>query len=261
MSMETDRIEADLNESRTRLNDTLQALGTKLSPGQMLDEVLGLAQGQAGQFAGKLGRQVRDNPMPTLLIGAGVALLLVNKQHGGGSHVESDDWHTERRYRTLEEARWSNPRNAGENDEDYDSRLHDIYSKTLDLKQRAGEAAHDFKARVARTVDGVRDRAHDARDRIGHTLSSASHRVVDTAQGIGERASHATARAQSFYQDTPIAAGALAMAIGALLGTATPLTDTERERLRGVADSATNMGADAADRGARMIEERANAVH
>ena len=42
MSMETDRIEADLNESRHRLNDTLSALGSKLSPGQMLDEVLGL---------------------------------------------------------------------------------------------------------------------------------------------------------------------------------------------------------------------------
>ena len=50
MSMETDRIEADLNQSRHRLNDTLEALGHKLSPGQMVDEVLGLAQGQAGEF-------------------------------------------------------------------------------------------------------------------------------------------------------------------------------------------------------------------
>src|SRR5690349_5763541 len=114
MSMETDRIEADLNESRSRLNDTLQAMGAKLSPGQMLDEVLGLAQGQAGHFAGKIGRQVRDNPLPTLLIGAGVGLLLLNKDHGGGSSINADDWHTERRYRSLEEARWSNPRNAGE---------------------------------------------------------------------------------------------------------------------------------------------------
>ena len=64
MSLETDRIEADLNQSRHRLNDTLEALGQKLSPGQMVDEVLGLAQGQAGEFASKLGRQVKDNPPP-----------------------------------------------------------------------------------------------------------------------------------------------------------------------------------------------------
>src|SRR5690242_1273311 len=103
MSMDTDRIEEDLNESRTRLNDTLTQLGNKLSPGQMLDEVLGLAQGQAGEFTAKLGRQVRDNPVPTLLIGAGVAMLVLNR---GGAHspISHDDWHSERRYRSLEEA-------------------------------------------------------------------------------------------------------------------------------------------------------------
>ena len=115
MSMDTDRIEADLNDSRTRLNDTLQAMGAKLSPGQMLDEVMGLAQGQAGQFAGKLGRQVRDNPMPTLLIGAGLAMLLMNKGQGSEQGaISHDDWHTERRYRSLEETRWANPRRADE---------------------------------------------------------------------------------------------------------------------------------------------------
>src|ERR1043165_638847 len=109
MSMETDRIEADLNQSRHRLNDTLAALGDKLSPGQMLDEVMGLAQGQAGDFAKKLGAQVKDNPLPTLLIAAGVGMLLMNRNHAthGVNSMSADDWHHERRYRSLEEARWS----------------------------------------------------------------------------------------------------------------------------------------------------------
>ena len=115
MSMETDRIEAALNESRHRLNDTLSALGSKLSPGQMLDEVLGLAQGQAGQFASKLGSQVKENPLPTLLIAAGVGMLFLNRGNNG-SNISNDDWHSESRYRSLEEARWSTPRNANESD-------------------------------------------------------------------------------------------------------------------------------------------------
>ena len=85
MTAETDRIEADINRSRHALNDTIEQLGGKLSPGQMLDEALGLAQGQAGQFTGNLGRQVRDNPLPVLLIGAGIGMLFMNRHNHGGS--------------------------------------------------------------------------------------------------------------------------------------------------------------------------------
>ena len=167
MSMETDRIEADLDQSRHRLNDTLNALGNKLSPGQMVDEVLGLAQGQAGQFAAKLGSQVRDNPMPTILIAAGIAWLMLNKRHGlGGENLSADDWRHEHRYRSLEEARWSTPRMANETDDAYEERVHAAYATALDLKQRAGEAAHDFKERVARAVDGARQAATGVRERM-----------------------------------------------------------------------------------------------
>jgi ElaB/YqjD/DUF883 family membrane-anchored ribosome-binding protein len=260
MSMDTDRIEADLDQSRTRLNDTLQALGSKLSPGQMLDEVLGLAQGQAGQFAGKLGRQVRDNPMPTLLIGAGVAMLLLNARHGGGG-VNGDDWHAERRYRSLEETRWANPRRADESDDNYDARLYDAYGHALDLKQRAGEAAHDFTARIAKTVDGVRDTAHAARERVGQSLSSTASYVSDKAHNLGERAADMRHGAGDLYRDSPLSVGAIALAIGAVIGSLTPLTDTERERLEGIADKAARAGADLAERGAAMVEDKAGAVH
>jgi len=82
MTEETDRLEADINRSRHALNDTIEQLGGKLSPGQMLDEALGLAKGQAGQFTANVGRQMRDNPIPVLLIGAGIGMLFLNR-HGG----------------------------------------------------------------------------------------------------------------------------------------------------------------------------------
>lgn len=263
MSLETDRIEADLNESRHRLNDTLSALGSKLSPGQMLDEVLGLAQGQAGQFAGKLGRQVRDNPLPTLLIGAGVAMLFVNRNGGGTSNsLSDDDWHHERRYRSLEEARWATTRNTGESDSAFEERVHAAYAKALDLKQMAGEAVHDFNDRVRKTVQGVQRRAASLRDRMGAMASDASDYAQDQARNLGQKASDARHRAEDLYQDTPLAAGAIALAIGAIIGSATPLSETERETLRGVADKAARTGADLAERGARIVSDGIdNSVH
>ncbi|MEQ1490145.1 MAG: DUF3618 domain-containing protein [Terricaulis sp.] len=258
MSMETDRIEADLNESRHRLNDTLSALGSKLSPGQMLDEVLGLAQGQAGQFASKLGTQVKENPLPTLLIAAGVSMLFLNRGNSGA--VSHDDWHSERRYRSLEEARWSTTRNPNESDDAYNERVHMAYAKALDLKEMAGEAAHDFKARVAKTVTGIQRRASDVRDRMSQTASDISHFAHDQTERLGARASNISHRAQDLYQDTPLAAGAIALAIGAIIGSATPLSDMERDSLSGIADKATRAGADLAERGARAVEQQVEAA-
>lgn len=294
MSMETDRIEADVNQSRSRLNDTLSQLGSKLSPGQMLDEGLGLLKGQAGQFAGKLGRQVRDNPLPIALIGAGVAWLVLSNRNSSDDDLDEERYH-QRRYRTIEEARWATPRMPNETDEAYEERVHQAYTQALGLKQLAGEAAHEFKARVKSTVEGIQYAATRAGARISRTwkgtgrrasgaLSTAGERVSGLASATGERLSHlasdakhmteeqaerlahaadeARVRAERFYDDSPLAAGAIAVALGALLGSVAPLSQPERRTLRGVADKAATVGADLAERGAKAVEETVDrAVH
>jgi ElaB/YqjD/DUF883 family membrane-anchored ribosome-binding protein len=303
MSMETDRIEDDVNQSRHRLNETLSELGSKLSPGQMLDEGLGLLRGQAGHFAGKLGRQVRDNPLPVLLIGAGIAWLVVaNRQAASSSDVdrEEEEAYHQRRYRTIEEARWATPRMPSETDEAYEERVHQAYGQALGLKQLAGEAVHEFKERVKRTVEGIQYAATRAGGRIGRTFSGTGRRLGNTysgardklggayagtreklgsfatssrerlgtmatdaklaaeeqAQRLGHAAEEARHRAERFYDETPLAAGAIALAVGALVGSLTPLSQPERRTLRGVADRAARTGADLAERGVRAVDER-----
>lgn len=291
MSMETDRLEADVEQSRHRLNDTLSELGSKLSPGQMLDEGIGLLQGQAGRFAGQLGRQVRDNPLPVVLIGAGIAWLVVSSRQNAASRLErdSEDVYHQRRYRTIEEARWATPRMPSETDEAYEERVHQAYTNALGLKQLAGEAAHDFKERVKRTVEGIqyaatraggrisrtfkgtgrriggaysgsRQRlgafATSSKERLGTLASDAKHFTEEQAQHLRESAEQARYRAERFYDETPLAAGAIALAVGALVGSLTPLSSPERRTLRGVADTAVRTGADLAERGSRAVEQR-----
>ncbi len=183
-------------------------------------------------------------------------MLLLNRNQSGSPKVSSDDWRHERTYRSLEEARWATPRNLGENDSDYEDRVHDVYAKTLDLKQKAGEAAHEFKARIKKTVEGVKANADGARQRMAHVLSDAKHSVQDQARKLGHTASNARHSAENMYEDTPLAAGAIALAVGALIGAATPLSRPERETLSGVADKAVSKGADLAERGARLAEDR-----
>lgn len=250
MSQETDRIEADLNESRHRLNDTLGALGNKLSPGQMLDEALGLAQGQAGQFANNLSRQLRDNPLPSVLVAAGIAMYLMNQNKPAKPTTASwaaEDWEADSKYRSIEQARWQTQRLESESEDAFSTRLHDAYAKALNVTQSAGEAAHDFKRRVGETVKSLEHKASQARHKVMQTFSNAAHTVADKAGDAKNAATH-------LYADNPLAGGAIAVALGAIVGALAPLSDSERSALGGLAEKASAVGADMAERGARVAE-------
>jgi ElaB/YqjD/DUF883 family membrane-anchored ribosome-binding protein len=268
MTADTDRIEAEINRSRHALNDTIEQLGGKLSPGQMLDEVMGLAQGQAGKLTANLGKQIQENPLPLLLVGAGVAMLFLNKQHGHGHNHQAvhpgmshDEWKEEQRYRTLEGARSGVARLAGETQEMFSHRLHQAEAVALDLKQHAGEAVDAFKARVTRTSEGLAAKAKDIREKMNAGAAATAQFAKDQAHNLKEGLGDAKHRTQAFYDEYPLAAGAIGVAIGALIGASAPLSSIEREKLQGVADAAAKAGADLAEKGAKAVDKAANALH
>jgi hypothetical protein len=263
MTVETDRIEEQINQSRHALNDTIERLGGKLSPGQMVDEAIGLVQGQLGQFGANLGRQVRDNPIPLLLIGAGVGMMIMN---GRKSHeqpkLSEDDWRAEHHFRRVEDVRTKSPRMEGETDHAYRERMHDAHAGALNLKQHASEAFDAFKARVSKTVEGLERRAAAVRDSVAGGASKAAHVVGDQARHAGEMAEHAKDQTAAFYDQNPLAAGAIGVAVGALLGSLAPLSTLERDNLQGLADTAKRTAADLAESGANAVEKAAqNLVH
>jgi ElaB/YqjD/DUF883 family membrane-anchored ribosome-binding protein len=274
MTTETDKIEQDINRSRSALNDTIERLGGKLSPGQIVDEVLGVAQGQFGQFTANVGKQVRDNPLPLLLIGAGIGMFLLNQQRGqqhDAPRLAEDDWRAEHHFRKVEHVRANSPRLDGETDDAYARRLHDEHATALDIKQMAGETYDAFQARVIRTIEGLQRKAAHVRDFVASSVSKAGHFMHDQATHMGEMAgdakdkvgdmaSQAKHKAVDMYEENPLAAGAVGVAIGALLGALTPLSSLERKNLQGLADGAMKAGADMAERGAGAVEKAANSI-
>ncbi|MDP3740108.1 MAG: DUF3618 domain-containing protein [Hyphomonadaceae bacterium] len=261
MTQETDRLEADINRSRHALNDTIEQLGGKLSPGQMLDEALGLAKGQAGQFTANLGKQMRDNPIPVLLIGAGIGMLFMNRQNGHAHTalaVSHDEWHHEQRFRKLEGARAGLSKMIGETQEAFSHRLHEAEAAAMDLRQHAGEAIDSFKARVRSAGETLSHTAEGVRARMRAGAAQTAQFVSDQAHNIKAGAGDVKHQAQDFYDEYPLAAGAIGVAIGALIGSTAPLSSVERSNLQGVADAAAKAGADLAERGARAAERAAD---
>lgn len=305
MTEETDRIEADINRSRHALNDTIEQLGGKLSPGQILDEAMGLAQGQAGDLTKNLGKQVKENPLPVLLIGAGIALLFTKKnghaKQASNAEWTEEDWQYESRYRSLESARASVIRGMDESEEDYQQRLHEAEARAMNMQPHGGEGTESFKSRVksagetlGHTASGIRRRMGSAARGVGHAahavtsgvgtaahavtsgVGTAAHAVTSGVGGAGRAVGFgmnsaknfmsdqaynlragmdgARTRSQDLYNEYPLAAGAIGLGVGALIGAVTPLSAMEREKLRDVADMAAKRGADLAEQGARAVE-------
>ena len=133
---------------------------------------------------------------------------------------------------------------------------------TSGLYEHAGEAVDAFKARVARTIEGLERRATSVRHNVHSGVSKAGAFVSDQAKHAGEMAHNAKDKAGAFYNDNPLAAGSIGLAIGALIGSLTPLSSMERDGLHDVADQAAKAAAGLAERGADAVQKAAsNIVH
>jgi len=98
MSDDPKEIEHDLERTRERLGENLNALTDRMSPGNLLDEAMAYFEGSPKDFANTLGTQVQRNPLATLMVGAGVAWLSMGKGEQPGAALmkrdtySSDDW-------------------------------------------------------------------------------------------------------------------------------------------------------------------------
>ena len=71
-------LEREAEAARARLSDTADQIRARMSPGQLMDEVLNQFRGGDGsQMLANLRDQARDNPMALALVGSGLAWLMM----------------------------------------------------------------------------------------------------------------------------------------------------------------------------------------
>lgn len=163
--------------TRHRLADHLDELNERLTPGQVFDEVLSYARGGSGTFVRALANAARENPIPTLLIGAGCALFVSDKMSlrrfasGNGS-------------RRGTYVRAGEPVRGGSSDamETVSARAEEVAGSVRSTARSASEFGSEQSEAVAA---GMRRGA----DSIGETVSGAARRVAGAAQIVRETAS------------------------------------------------------------------------
>ncbi|MDX6752324.1 DUF3618 domain-containing protein [Geminicoccaceae bacterium 1502E] len=287
---DTNRIERDLEQTRVRLDATIDALQDKLSPGQMLDQAIAWGrEGGGAEFTDNFMRTVRTNPMPVALVGVGLAWLMASRpapQAGSypppapypgpdprfvgeyGNAADEGPGMGEDLARRAREAGERISRRADETAETFQERVYHAKAGVLGVTRSAGETLASFRQRVDDGMSAAADRYAAASARAAAWRDGAMRRgregyrhAADSAAESAQRMRQAGNRALSSLQEQPLLMAALGISAGALLAFLVPPTRQERETLGpAVRDLASRATAAATQSVSRVANEASGAA-
>ena len=85
-------LEREVRESRADVERTLDAIQDRLSPGQLVDQVAHYLRDNGGEFARNFGDTVRQNPVPVVLVGVGLAWMMFSGSRHDGDLPRAADF-------------------------------------------------------------------------------------------------------------------------------------------------------------------------
>jgi len=211
MTVLSEQLEREAEQNRVRLTETLDELRARVTPGQVLDQLIDyFGDGAGGEVVRNFGQQVRRNPLSVAVVGAGLAWLMIGNRPsdpaaGRGTRIDRAE------------------RKAA-------ARLAALSDRTTTSAGDRATAASDAARRARMSADSAYRSASDA-------VSEAAHKASDTAASIGRNAAAARRTLADLCNDQPLVLAGLGLALGAALGTALPSTETERQLMGEPADA------------------------
>ncbi len=83
---ESEQLEREAERCRVQFSETLDELRARVTPGNLVDEVIEYArESTGGRFADNLRRQIANNPLPVALMGASLTWLMLGRNRANGS--------------------------------------------------------------------------------------------------------------------------------------------------------------------------------
>jgi hypothetical protein len=194
-----DEILSRIEGTRSEMDRTLAAIERKLSREQLLDQGLNyIRDSGAAQFAQNLGGAARQNPLPVVLTGIGIAWLMALGREPARGDVDD----------------------VGFDDADFESVDDDSGDGDGGIRERLGD--------VSERVAGVKERAEGRLRSIGHRAGGTVHSIADMTR---ERWDRARGGVRYLAHDHPLILGAIGLAVGAALGASAPRTRREEQLL------------------------------
>lgn len=254
----------EIELTREEMHDTVEAIGDRLTPASIAESAketvreatVGKVEDMAQSARGALDDAsmtasearngiidtIRQNPIPAAMAGIGLAWLWTHRAQGDS--YKSASWRRGYGY-------YGEPRYAG-----------DRYGETYRYGGSGGA-----KEAVSSKVGEVGDRMSDVGDRVSEKAGQAAESVSDQFDRLGDRMSDVpdqmgyrvqdlSEQARNLIEDSPLAVGAVAVAVGTAIGAAIPSTSAERRVLRPAAERAIGTAEDKATEALDQAEQR-----
>ncbi|PPS62209.1 DUF3618 domain-containing protein [Pseudomonas sp. BRM28] len=208
-------LEQEIDAKRASISHLVDSLEHRLTPGQLIDQGMAYFKGNGGEFFQNLGITLKNNPVPTVLTGVGLAWLALNQNRPFSP---------------------GSPTFGGSGLADT---LGDAASGIKGAMAQAGEHLHHAS-------DVAHDKARDAGDSLGSSadkVRQAAHHASDRVQA---QAAQLKGQFDHLLKDQPLVLAAIGIALGAALGAALPGTRKEDELMGetrdALADKVTRTG-------------------
>jgi hypothetical protein len=250
--MTSAQLEREAENIRAHISADLEELRTRITPGHLVDQVVDYARGSgAAEFVHNLRAQVVKNPMPVAVVGAGLAWLVLSSFRtgpGGSSRPDSmvSSGAAADRIESASELAGNDAgeltegarQGAGEWVDDLSGNVTSIgaraQSRWQDARQAVKGAASTTASQMQNAARSASDGAAAASEaaaeqarRARQSISDAASGVRATAANIGGDLSESGGELVGFLKEHPLVLAGVGVVLGALIGAALPVTETE----------------------------------
>lgn len=203
MEQSNEKLRQELERTRARVAADVDAISERITPEQLKEQakqsILEAKENmkqrvkyEARRAGRNLAHSARANPIPLLLVGAGVGWLVYDA-------------------RQRSRVGWREP--------GYGDEIEGGYGESaIEMQGGGGDA-------------GGRGRAEHVRERVGHARERARERLHQAREHAGERWRDVRDETRTFVRESPLTAGAVALALGAGVGFLLPSTTPENRAL------------------------------
>lgn len=273
------QLERETEQTRAALEGTLDELRARITPGQIVDQLMDRARdGKGGEFVRNFGQQIAANPIPVAVVGVGLAWLMMASKNPGPRRAAVDEMYGDRGMESGYQARnrlsgeyypgggngyrveadgssrpaYENETLDGEAEEDSGGRLRDMTHEAADRLSSSASAARESLGHMAEGSRArISDTASSVRHGLQHGAATARHGMQRARVALTHSASEAGVMSRRFYEfckEQPLIVAGLGLALGAALGAMLPATRMEDELVGDASDDVRRRASGMADR-------------